>query len=164
VAYPRSRLQRSLAYGFRKAPWLIDVLRRLYRLGLPRFSAGVVGVIMNANDEILLVEHVFHPRYPWGLPGGWLGANEHPSEALKRELCEEAGLEIVIEDLLLVERWPHFQHLDVAYLCRPENAVGDLNAELLDFRWAALDDLPPKMSPFHRAAIAQARRQMKVEG
>jgi 8-oxo-dGTP diphosphatase len=139
------------------------MLRYVYRLGQPRFSAGVVGVILNANNEVLLVEHVFHPRYPWGLPGGWLGANEHPIEALKRELREEASLDISVENLLLVTTVQHFRHLDIAFLCRAESKVGDLNSELLDFRWTALDALPHEMAPFHRAAIAEAMRQKKFE-
>jgi ADP-ribose pyrophosphatase YjhB (NUDIX family) len=163
VASPRQILQRPLAYGLRKAPWLANNLRYLYRIGQPRFSAGVVGVILNANQEVLLVEHVFHPQYPWGLPGGWLGANEHPIEALKRELCEEAGLEIMVKDLLLIGRGEHFRHLDMAYLCQPENKVGELSSELLDFRWTALDSLPDNLAPFHRAAITEAKRRKKFE-
>ena len=163
MGYPRHGLRQPLAKGLRKAPWLAALLRYLYRLILPRFSAGVVGVILNANDEVLLVEHVFHPQYPWGLPGGWLGANEHPDEALKRELREEADLEIEVANLLLVESVRHFRHLDIAYLCQTEHKVGDLSAELLDFRWVALDGLPTEMAPFHRAALAEAKRQKNFE-
>jgi 8-oxo-dGTP diphosphatase len=163
VAYPRLELQQPLANGLRRVPWLAEMLRRLYRLGQPRFTAGVVGVIQNANHEILLVEHVFHPQHPWGLPGGWLQANEHPIDALRRELREEANLEIKVKGLLQVSRGEHFRHLDIAYLCQPENKVGELSVELLGFSWTALDDLPHAMAPFHRAAIAEARRQMKVE-
>jgi ADP-ribose pyrophosphatase YjhB (NUDIX family) len=163
VAHPRLELRQPLAYGLQKAPWLAELLRRLYRLGQVRFSAGVVGVIWNTNHEILLVKHVFHPQHPWGLPGGWLRANENPIEALRRELREEAELEIVVEGLLLVANGQHFRHLDIAYLCRPENAVGELSAELLAFRWTALDGLPHEMAPFHQAAIAEAKRQWKFE-
>jgi 8-oxo-dGTP diphosphatase len=163
VAYPWLELRQPLANGLRRVPWLAEMLRRLYRLGQPRFTAGVVGVIWNASHEILLVEHVFHPQHPWGLPGGWLQANEHPVDALKRELREEANLEVVVEGLLLVSRAERFHHLDIAYLCQPGNTVGELSAELLDFRWTALDSLPREMAPFHRAAIAEAKRQRKFE-
>ena len=42
------------------------------------------------QGQVLLVEHVFHPYAPWGLPGGWIDRNESPSQtAVIRELQEE---------------------------------------------------------------------------
>lgn len=129
----------------------------------PRFTAGVVGVVMNREEKILLVEHVFHPQTPWGLPGGWLERGEAPILALQRELREETGIQVSICYPLLIETGYYYRtHLDIAFLCRAESDVSCLSSELLDYRWASLDDLPP-MLPFHRAAILSSQYQRKPE-
>lgn len=156
----RRRIQRWL----QKAPWAVYMMRQVLHWIQPRFTAGVVGVVLNARGEVLVVEHVFHPQHPWGLPGGWLEPGESPAQALKRELQEETGMEATIVSLLLMETGYYSRaHLDVAFLCRAQSDVRGLSSELLDYRWTSLDEAPPMM-PFHQAAIlaAQVRRQTEV--
>ena len=69
----------------------------------PAFLVGVVGVVLNERGEILLLEHVFHRAYPWGLPGGWMDRGESSDQTLRRELREEVELEIEIGELLAIE-------------------------------------------------------------
>lgn len=130
----------------------------------PHFTAGVVGVVLNAHGEVLLVEHVFHPQHPWGLPGGWLERGESPACALVRELREETGLQVSIVAPLLVETGYYFRtHLDIAFLCHADGDVVSLSSELLDYRWVSLSEAPP-MLPFHQAAVlaAETRRNTEV--
>lgn len=156
--------RRRTQQWLQSAPWAVHVMRLILHWTQPRFTAGVVGVVLNARGEVLLVEHVFHPQHPWGLPGGWLGRGESPAQALKRELREETGIRVAIVCPLLVENgYYSHAHLDMAFLCRAESDVCSLSSELLDYRWASLDDVPPMM-PFHQAAIlaAQARQRSEV--
>ena len=62
---------RSIATVLRKNTWLGIPLHGLIRLSRPKYTMGAVGVLFNARGQVLLVEHVFHPKTPWGLPGGW---------------------------------------------------------------------------------------------
>jgi 8-oxo-dGTP diphosphatase len=120
------------------------------------FTAGVVGVVLNSRREILIVEHVFHPEWPWGLPGGWLGRGEAPRDGLQRELREETGLSVAILRPLLIENGFYFRtHLDISFLCIAENEVQSLSSELIDYRWVKPEELP-EMIPFHSASIAAA--------
>lgn len=157
-------LRRRLAGLLRRCPSLHLVLRASYRLFVTRFTAGVVGVILNDQGQMLVVEHVFHPQRPWGLPGGWLRPGERPVDALHREVLEETGMAICILAPLLVDILAHKRHLDIAYLCRTQDNVAHLNVELLDHQWVPLDAAPPLL-PFHQAAVeaALARREM-LEG
>jgi 8-oxo-dGTP pyrophosphatase MutT (NUDIX family) len=109
------------------------------------------------NGEVLLVEHVFHPVHPWGLPGGWVDHNENPAQTVQRELREELELDVQVGPLL------HFEvtfgsHLDFAYRCETTDEVGQLSGELLSFRWVAPDNLPP-MHDFHYHAIQSGLAQ-----
>jgi 8-oxo-dGTP diphosphatase len=129
----------------------------------PHFTAGVVGVVLNAHGEVLMVEHVFHPEHPWGLPGGWMGQGEAPAHALARELQEETGIQISIESPLLVETGYYFRsHLDIAFLCHARSDVSSLSSELLDYRWVDLSEVPP-MLPFHQAAVQAAMTRLHNE-
>ena len=69
-----------------------------------RVSADVI--LRDGRGRILLVD----PRYKpdWDLPGGMAEANEPPADAVRRELCEELGLEVRVGSLLCVD-WvsPH---------------------------------------------------------
>ena len=145
---------RRLSQFLQKAPWIINVARLVWRLGQPKFTAGAVGVVFNAQGQVLLVEHVFHPYAPWGLPGGWIDRNENPSQTVVRELQEELQLEVEANELLIVEV-DFGSHLDFAYFCYAKSAVGQLSSELLDYRWYDIDALP-KLHRFHYRAIKLA--------
>jgi mutator protein MutT len=148
-------LKRLVAHLYRLLPlpyWLqFWLIRRI----APTFLAGVVGVVQNERGEILLLEHVFHRHYVWGLPGGWLDRGESPAQALRRELREEVGLEVEIEALLAVELDETPRQLQIGYLCRALGQPTHLNHEILSARWVTPDDLPDPLLPFHRALIAR---------
>lgn len=55
------------------------------------FLIGVTGIILNEKNEILVFKHTYR-EVQWSLPGGYLGAREHPLEGLEREIEEESGL------------------------------------------------------------------------
>ena len=102
----------------------------------PRFTAGVVGVILNDIGEILLVEHAFHPQYPWGLPGGWMDRKESPAATLEREIQEEMGMTITVLRPLKIDFGVYRNHLDIAFLYKANCDVQALSTELLGYRWA----------------------------
>ena len=157
--YP-SGIKRRVALILRQILCLSEVMRGLFRLVQPRFSVGVVGVILNEEGHVLLVEHVFHPADPWGLPGGWLKCGEQPADGLRREVMEETGLEIVILEPLLAEiRFR--QHLDIAFMCRARGDVELLSDELLDYRWVELEAVP-RLVKSHLASSSIERAWQRI--
>jgi ADP-ribose pyrophosphatase YjhB (NUDIX family) len=152
-----AQFRRDLAGFLRRNPWLVNLGRQTWRLRQARFTLGAVAVVINTSDELLLVEHVFHPYFPWGLPGGWVDRGESPMQTVQRELLEELELAVEVGPLLHVSvELPG--HLDLAYLCTATGPVGKLSAELLAHRWIHLDDLPP-LHRFQQVAIQAARHQ-----
>lgn len=102
----------------------------------------VGGLIYNAEGLVLMVRtHKWSGL--WGIPGGKIKWGEPSEEALRRELKEETGLNVVDIEFVLVQdcihskefyRDAHFVLLN--YTCRcegPEEVV--LNDEARDFRW-----------------------------
>lgn len=144
----------KIAALVRRLPGLMKVAHHSYRLIQPKFSVGVVGVVFNDAGQVLLVEHVFHPRHPWGLPGGWIAGAEQPHETAIREIQEELSLTVEVQQLLISEATLP-RHLDFAYLCHTSESVGTLSHELLGYGWFDPLDTPSLMI-FHRRAINRA--------
>lgn len=145
----------------RRHPWTVAIARSLYSVTRPRFTMGVVGVLFNPQGQVLLVEHVFHPYLPWGLPGGWVERNERPGDGLLRELREELQVKATLGALLAIDSLEH-NHLDIAYLCSTTDPIGKLSYELLGYQWADPNALPPTHD-FHRLAIEQAQALFALE-
>ncbi len=155
----RSRpLKQRVAGVMRRFPFLYPLLSRFIGLFAARFTVGVTGVVFNERGEILLLEHVFRGRYPWGLPGGWVRWHERPQDALRRELVEEVGLDVRVGLPLLVDLDDLPGHLETAFLCEVEGDVGLLSGEILAARWVPPDALPDGLKPLEREMVDRALR------
>ncbi len=61
-------------------------------------------LVLDGEDRVLLSRRAYEPQAgKWDIPGGFLEEGEEPLDALRRELREEAGVEI--EPLELVGIW-----------------------------------------------------------
>lgn len=123
-------------------------------LVVPRQRLGVALVTFNADEEILLLRHVFHVTNPWGLPGGWLGRNEAPADGLARELREEVGLSVSVGPPVYTAQEGPPSHIVMAYLGWLRPGQMRLNAEIIEARWFGVDNLPHPLWPFTEKAIS----------
>lgn len=143
-----------------KLPLLNGMMKWAIRLVVPRHRIGVVIVVMNETEQVLLLRHVFHPHTPWGLPGGWLNRNESPSEGVLREFKEETGLTAVLNTIILAGQQHNPPHLGIAYLGQLQGGSLQLSSEIVEAGWFSFDNLPGPLQPFHRDAVtAAAHRQ-----
>ncbi len=79
-----------------------------------QFLVGVTGVILNKKQEILLFKHTYRD-HSWSLPGGYLKSGEHPKEALEREIKEESGLIVSVDESLKTRTDRETARLDLCY-------------------------------------------------
>ncbi len=122
---------------------------------VPRHRMGVEVVLFNEQRQVLLLNHVFHPEIPWGVPGGWLDRNEDPAEGALRELREETGLTAVLGPIIMLKRQTLPAHLGTAYLAHSPQGTLALSNEIIEAAWADPEALPTLM-PFTREAIEKA--------
>jgi len=80
-----------------------------------QFLVGVTGIILNEKNEILLFKHTYR-THAWSLPGGYLKSGEHPREALEREIKEESGLVVSIDESLKTRTDRETARLDLCYI------------------------------------------------
>lgn len=128
--------------------WAILVL-------VPRHRMGVEIVLFNERRQVLLLNHVFHPEIPWGVPGGWLDRNEDPAEGVLRELREETGLTAVLGQIIMIKRQKRPSHLGAAYLAYAPQGTLTLSNEIIEAAWTDLNNLP-KLMPFTQEAVQKA--------
>ncbi|MFX6040584.1 NUDIX domain-containing protein, partial [Acinetobacter baumannii] len=57
-------------------------------------------VITDADDRVLLAHWVEGRRAAWTLPGGGLEEGEDPQRAVRREVREETGFRVAVDELL----------------------------------------------------------------
>lgn len=101
-----------------------------------------VGAVVVHEGRLLLVRRGKEPgKGLWSLPGGRLELGEHLVEAVRREVAEETGLEVSVQDLLGIHEVvgdPHYVVLDhvATVVGDPTPAAGEDAAEV---RWVPLD-------------------------
>lgn len=133
------------------------------RMAVPRQRVGVALVTFNADEEVLLLRHVFHTANPWGLPGGWLARDEAPADGLIRELREELGVGVALDAPILVAHDQSPPHIILAYLGWLRSGPLRLNAEIIEARWFGPDRLPRLPRPFAEQAITAGLSLLRVQ-
>lgn len=117
-------------------------------------KVDVRGALFDAEGRVLMVREARDGR--WTLPGGWADALDTPSEAIEREVAEEAGLAVRAVRLAAVHDgskhnghaaspWHNFKHLFVVELASPDQSgapVAGLDGETSDAGYFGLDALP----------------------
>ncbi len=78
------------------------------------FLVGVTGIIFNDRNEILLFKHTYR-SHAWSLPGGYLKSGEHPKESLEREIKEESGFVVSVDESLKTRTDRDSARLDLCY-------------------------------------------------
>ena len=110
------------------------------RLTQKKFTVSVVGIITNKRNEILILDHFFRLHHTWGLPGGFIGPFEPPEDAIRREIKEEADLEL--EDLRLVRIRNAESHIEILFRA---NGIGEAKVnskEIKEVGWFSIHNLP----------------------
>lgn len=118
-------------------------MRRLFlRILNPSFMVGAMALIQDEQGRVLVLEHTYRRHTPWGMPGGWLKNAESPEAGLVREVYEETGFQIEVQELVAAAFYEKVQ-LDLCYRCRVISGTYTANEETRSHRWVAPADLPP---------------------
>ena len=117
-------------------------------------KVSVRAAIFNSDGELLLVQE--RADRLWTLPGGWCDVLETPSQAVAKEVREEAGLIVDVDKLVAVldhdrhrpaqQPAPLFHVYKLFFLCSERGRVPPDLTETSAIDRFALDALPP-LSP-----------------
>lgn len=149
---------------FRRFYWCAYRLMRIYwAVVRPRTHGAVVAVWH--GGEVLLVRNSYTHRH-W-LPGGYVQRGETGREAARRELAEELGLRVAVEDLVPVldveHSWEGKRERVEVFELRPPSRPAPIidRREIVEARFyppataLALDVFPPARRAIERGAEAR---------
>lgn len=146
--------------------WKLLPLKKNLQLSIMRFTqdeflVGVTGVILNEHNEILIVNHSYRDGEYWSLPGGYIKGKEHPKEGLKREIEEETGLIVHVEEEVKIWTDRQTARLDISLHGKHIGGNLKLSDELINARFFKYDELP-LLSPNQRKLIKHVLKTKKI--
>lgn len=111
-------------------------------------------LITNEAGDVLIVNPTY--RDHWLIPGGSVDKDESPRETCVRELKEELGLDITIDELLSIEYLPqrdykpeaiHFIFAGGALTAEQIANITLCNQELSEYRFLPIDEACDLLNP-----------------
>ena len=150
------------AYGDAVGLLTAEVRARFDReLGYVTPKVGVAAAVFDEEERLLVVRR--SDDGTWGLVGGWVEPDEHPSVALVREVQEEIGCDVEIGRLAVVHHrradrglGPHAV-VSLLYLASITGTPG-LSFEVDDAAFMDVDEI----DPWHLDHEVKARKALAV--
>lgn len=116
----------------------------------PKHPMVGIGAVIKQGNSFLLIKRGKEPgKGSWSIPGGLVELGETVTEAVKREVKEETGLEVEIDHLLDVvtniirdERGRvKYHYVLIDYLLYPKGGELCLSSDASDVRWVKTEEL-----------------------
>jgi ADP-ribose pyrophosphatase YjhB (NUDIX family) len=119
-----------------------------------QFRIAVSALLFDEYHRVLLIRR---PDIDWWcLPGGGMELGETVEDTAKREVLEETGLEVEVEQLVGVYSKPQKREVVLTFRCRRVGGLLTVTEEARECCYFAPDNLPVNTLPKHRQRVQDA--------
>ncbi|MEV6036056.1 NUDIX domain-containing protein [Nonomuraea sp. NPDC052116] len=115
---------------------------------------GVTGIVRDSEGRVLLLRHrMWPPDRQWGCPTGYANKSETFEDTVVREVREETGLTVKVNQLVHVKSGYKLR-VEVAYEAQFTGGTLTIDSvEILEAKWFSPHNLPDGIQESHRILI-----------
>lgn len=112
---------------------------------LPKHSVSVAGVVVDDAGRVLVIRRTDNGH--WEAPGGVLELNETFEDGVRREIAEETGVTVSVDELSGVYKNVHRGIVALVFRCTALTMTPHATDEAREIRWMTQDEIRTHMDP-----------------
>ena len=117
----------------------------------PLHSVSVAGAVIREDGRMLVIKR--RDNGNWEPPGGVLELNETPQEGVVREVLEETGIHVEVEQLTGVYKNMARGIVALVFRCKPSAGVERPSLEATRVEWLTPDEVSERMAEVYAVRL-----------
>lgn len=119
-----------------------------------KHSVSVSGVVLNEHGQVLVIQR--NDNGHWEAPGGVLELGETFEEGVRREVREETGIDVAVEDLTGIYKNMTRGIVALVFRCSVKQGQPHPTDEATAVRWLNTDQVAELMTPAYAVRVLDA--------
>jgi 8-oxo-dGTP diphosphatase len=120
----------------------------------PLHSVSVAGVVVREDGRLLAIRRADNGT--WELPGGVLELNETPEAGVAREVLEETGIHVEVDELTGVYKNTTRGIVALVFRCKPSGGTERTSTESTAVEWLTSDEVSERMAEVFAVRLLDA--------
>ncbi|MGW5100249.1 NUDIX hydrolase [Streptomyces sp. NPDC004100] len=120
----------------------------------PLHSVSVAGVVVREDGRLLAIRRADNGA--WQLPGGILELDETPEASVAREVLEETGIHVEVDELTGVYKNLPRGIVALVFRCKPSGGIERTSSESTAVSWLTPDEVSERMSEVFAVRLLDA--------
>ena len=117
----------------------------------PLHSVSVAGAVIREDGRMLVIKR--RDNGNWEPPGGVLELDETPQEGVVREVLEETGIHVEVEQLTGVYKNMARGIIALVFRCKPSGGEARVTSEATVVEWLTPDETKKKMGEVYATRL-----------
>ncbi|MBT2527956.1 NUDIX domain-containing protein [Streptomyces sp. ISL-99] len=124
------------------------------RTSTPLHSVSVAGAVLREDGRLLAIRRANNGT--WELPGGVLELSEAPEEGVRREVLEETGIHVEVDELSGVYKNTTRGIVALVFRCKPSGGTERTSDESTAVAWLTPEEVTERMSEVYAVRLLDA--------
>ncbi|MEU9705287.1 NUDIX domain-containing protein [Streptomyces sp. NPDC047981] len=120
----------------------------------PLHSVSVAGAVVREDGRLLAIRRADNGT--WELPGGVLELTEAPEEGVAREVLEETGIRVEVDELTGVYKNTTRGIVALVFRCKPSGGEERTSTESTAVEWLTPEEITARMTEVYAIRLLDA--------